>query len=343
MENNYNNRKIDVIIPAYNVPDNILFRCLSSIASQDIISDIKITIVDDASTIQNYQKVADNFKDFLKINILRYENNGGPGVARQYGMDRSYNEYITFIDADDTFITSYALRILRNAIETNNKQYNIAIASFHESFENDENVFFTSHIRDLTWVFAKIYRRSFIDKYNIHFHESSRSNEDNGFNTLARLCSGNENINYIDDVLYCWHDTPNSITRINEYEYAYGCSTKDSFYGYVENTIFAIKESSKHIPNSSLVAISCSAMIYIYLLYIECCHKSEYADKNLKWCKMYYEEIYKNMEDYITEDIFYTEYNNHIKKKYSNDSFYGIVPHITFFEFIDMLRNYKEE
>ena len=25
------NRKIDVIIPAYNVPDKILFRCLSSI------------------------------------------------------------------------------------------------------------------------------------------------------------------------------------------------------------------------------------------------------------------------------------------------------------------------
>lgn len=30
----YNN-KIDVIIPAYNVPDNILFRCLASVACQD--------------------------------------------------------------------------------------------------------------------------------------------------------------------------------------------------------------------------------------------------------------------------------------------------------------------
>jgi cellulose synthase/poly-beta-1,6-N-acetylglucosamine synthase-like glycosyltransferase len=31
------NRNIDVIIPAYNVPDEILFRCLASIACQDIV------------------------------------------------------------------------------------------------------------------------------------------------------------------------------------------------------------------------------------------------------------------------------------------------------------------
>ena len=36
------NRNIDVIIPAYNVPDEILFRCLASIACQDIISDIEV-------------------------------------------------------------------------------------------------------------------------------------------------------------------------------------------------------------------------------------------------------------------------------------------------------------
>jgi cellulose synthase/poly-beta-1,6-N-acetylglucosamine synthase-like glycosyltransferase len=49
MKKNYN-RKIDVIIPAYNVSDDILFRCLSSIACQDIREDIAVTIVDDAST-----------------------------------------------------------------------------------------------------------------------------------------------------------------------------------------------------------------------------------------------------------------------------------------------------
>jgi cellulose synthase/poly-beta-1,6-N-acetylglucosamine synthase-like glycosyltransferase len=49
MKKKYNN-KIDIIIPAYNVEDNILARCLASIACQDIISDLEVTIVDDAST-----------------------------------------------------------------------------------------------------------------------------------------------------------------------------------------------------------------------------------------------------------------------------------------------------
>ena len=39
------NRKIDVIIPAYNVPDNILFRCLASIACQDIVSELLLMML----------------------------------------------------------------------------------------------------------------------------------------------------------------------------------------------------------------------------------------------------------------------------------------------------------
>lgn len=67
------NRKIDVIIPAYNVPDNIIFRCLASIACQDNVNDIEVTIVDDASTEENYAEIAKHFESILKINILRYE------------------------------------------------------------------------------------------------------------------------------------------------------------------------------------------------------------------------------------------------------------------------------
>ena len=53
----------------------------------------------------------------LKINLLRYETNGGPGVARQYGIDHTHNGYMTFIDADDTFNGAFALKALRNGLE----------------------------------------------------------------------------------------------------------------------------------------------------------------------------------------------------------------------------------
>jgi glycosyltransferase involved in cell wall biosynthesis len=45
------NGKIDIIIPAYNVKDDLLFTCLSSIATQTLRDISKVTIVDDASTV----------------------------------------------------------------------------------------------------------------------------------------------------------------------------------------------------------------------------------------------------------------------------------------------------
>ena len=44
------NKKIDMIIPVYNATYEQMFNCLSSLATQSIKDDIKITIVDDAST-----------------------------------------------------------------------------------------------------------------------------------------------------------------------------------------------------------------------------------------------------------------------------------------------------
>ena len=176
------NRKIDVIIPAYNVPDNIIFRCLSSIACQDIVKDLEVTIVDDASTEQNYHKVASCFQSILKIKILRYETNGGPGVARQYGIDHTSNGYMTFIDADDTFNGAFALKALRNGIEmrpNNGGYFHSCIGVFDEVHEEglpagQGGPLLMQHENDLIWMFGKLYRHEFIDRYKIHFHESSR-------------------------------------------------------------------------------------------------------------------------------------------------------------------------
>jgi hypothetical protein len=82
-----------------------------------------------------------------------------------------------------------------------------------------------SHEYDQIWMFGKMYRRSFIDKYNIRFHPTSRANEDNGFNTIIRLCSNeNEQINFIPDHVYYWHENLKSITRNNDCQYTYGSS-----------------------------------------------------------------------------------------------------------------------
>ena len=339
------NRKIDVIIPAYNVPDNILFRCLASIACQVIVDELEVTIVDDASTEQNYQAVADHFESIMKIKILRYDTNGGPGVARQYGIDHTSNGYMTFIDADDTFNGAFALKALRNGIEMNNGIYHMCVGTFDEVHEEGltpgDGPILMAHEQDMVWMFGKLYRRSFIDKYKIHFHESSRANEDNGFNTMIRLCSSDqEQINFITAHVYYWHENPNSITRTNDCQYSYGSSERDSFYGYVENMIFAIKEAKKRKPYNGYItmwAVNC--MLNIYEYYIECYERArDHADTNFKWCKRFYDEVYSAIEPDISNELLAQQYNDIMRNVYAGDKLNGIIPCMGIHEFLAKLK-----
>jgi glycosyltransferase involved in cell wall biosynthesis len=289
--------------------------------------------------------VAKQFEPYLKINILRYEVNGGPGVARQYGIDHTSNGYMTFIDADDTFNGSFALKALRNAIEMNNGLFQMSVGVFDEVHEMElnegEGPILIAHEQDMVWMFGKLYRRSFIDKYNIHFHETSRANEDNGFNTMIRLCCNEqEQITFIPAHVYYWHESPNSITRANDCQYSYGSSIRDSFYGYVENMIFAIQEAKKRAPYNGLITMwSVNCMLNIYEYYIECCARSsETAEENFKWCKRYYNEIFKDLEITISKDILAQHYNEVMRNAYLGNKLDNIIPCIGIFEFLNKLK-----
>lgn len=339
------NRNIDVIIPAYNVPDKILFRCLASIACQNIVSELEVTIVDDASTEQNYSEVIKHFETIMKINLLRYEINGGPGVARQYGIDNTSNGYLTFIDADDTFNGSFALKALRNGIEQQNGLFQMCVGVFDEVHESnipeEDGPILMTHEQDLVWMFGKMYRRSFIDRYKIRFHESSRANEDNGFNRLFQLCtSEDEQINFIPAHVYYWHENLNSITRANDCQYSFGSSERDSFYGYVENMIYAIKEAKKRNPFNGFITMwTVSCMLNIYEYFIECVGRApEHAEGNFKWCQRYYDEVYKELEPTISEEILSQHYNEVMRNAYIGDKLNGIIPCMSIFEFLNKLK-----
>lgn len=342
------NKRIDVIIPAYNVPDKVLFRCLTSIACQDILEDVDITIVDDASTEQNYAAIAAMFQDHVKINILRYEENGGPGVARQYGLDHTENGYVTFIDADDTFNGAFSLKALRNGIEMGGGKTVLTVSVFDEVHELDlpeeqkPGPILIQHDSDLVWVFGKMYRRQFIDEMDIKFHPTSRANEDNGFNTIFRLTSDdNHQINFIPAHTYYWHESPDSITRHNDNEYSYGGGIRDSFYGYVENMIYAVKEAKCRCPyNGMITQWAVDVMLNIYEYYIECVDRaSEHADSNWEWCKRYYKEIYADLESQIPDKLLAQQYNNMMRNAYLGDKLYDIIPCMGIKEFLNKLKN----
>jgi hypothetical protein len=141
--------------------------------------------------------------------------------------------------------------------------------------------------------------------------------------------------------VYYWHEHPNSITRVNDCQYSYGGSDRDSFYGYVENMIYAVKEAKKRNPYNGFItmwAVNC--MLNIYEYYIECfARANEHAETNFKWCKRYYDEVYKTFEPDISKEILAQHYNDTMRNAYMGDKLNGIIPCMGIFEFLDKLKN----
>ena len=163
---------------------------------------------------------------------------------------------------------------------------------------------------------------------------------------MIRLCSSDqEQINFIAAHVYYWHENPNSITRANDCQYSYGSSERDSFYGYVENMIFAIKEAKKRKPYNGYItmwAVNC--MLNIYEYYIECYERAnEHAHINFKWRKRSYDEVYSAIEDDISDEMLAQQYNDIMKNAYMGDKLNGVIPCMGIYEFLDKLREDNNE
>lgn len=322
--------RIDVIVPCYKAHEK-LPKLLGSIIAQTISDEIDVTLVNDADK-KDYSDIVKKFASFISIKEIKLDKNGGPGVARQYGFDNTNNPLVTYIDADDTFAGAFALYILRKQLlaEPHNA---ICIGSFVE--EHREQDIYLNHEADTIWMFGKLYKREFLNRHKIRFNET-RANEDNGFNMLCKLMSNEqEQIKFIRDVIYYWHENPNSITRINNCQYSYD----QSFVGYTDNMIWAITEAEKRNPfNGQILLQKVETMLNLYEYYIETVERDKrFIEQNWNCCKKFYKEVYREVKDKIPEDVFKQVYNNILKGAYMGDKLVQIIPCMGVYEFLDKL------
>jgi len=87
-----------VVIPTYDRP-HTLQRCLEGLASLRFPRDRFEVIVSDDGSHVAIEPVAEQFRDRLRITVVRHPN-GGPGAARNRGVARAQGTYLAFIDSD---------------------------------------------------------------------------------------------------------------------------------------------------------------------------------------------------------------------------------------------------
>lgn len=192
--------KIEIIIPVYNGRAT-LGRTLASLEAQTC-TEFAVHIVDDCST-ETYDDIVGKYNS-LNTRITRNEENVGCGMSRQVGIDSTNADYIAFLDADDVLMP-YTVEMWHKAI------YDVPNADiFHSHFLEETETVLKLKKDGFTFCHGKLYKVSFIRKYNIRNSREIKYMDDSFFNSM---CTELGNVAVIGMPMYIWMNNRDSITR----------------------------------------------------------------------------------------------------------------------------------
>ena len=164
-------------MPVFNA-SNLINKSIASILSQSL-EDIEIICIDDGSTDNTLDILNGYANQFDFIKVLTQENQGS-GKARNYGIREASGDYIGFLDADDFFISNFALEKLYETAVKNDA----LMVTGNIKLVNDDGGFtpfypleyYTEYKKILPeeygipWSFYKnIFKREFLIENNIEF------------------------------------------------------------------------------------------------------------------------------------------------------------------------------
>lgn len=135
--------KVSVIIPVYN-SQKFIGSCLQRVLAQSL-QEIEIVCVDDGSTDDSADIIAQTAQRDSRVKLVRQEN-AGPGLARNVGIAAATGEFVTFLDADDRYSSDDYLRVLYEGAVGNGVDvsgacfYNDHAGRLEKDFSNDPDL-----------------------------------------------------------------------------------------------------------------------------------------------------------------------------------------------------------
>ena len=135
--------KVSVIIPVYNSQE-FISDCLQQVLAQSL-QEIEIVCVDDGSTDDSADIIAQTAQRDSRVKLVRQEN-AGPGPARNVGIAAATGEFVTFLDADDRYSSDDYLHVLYEGAVDNGVDvsgacfYNDHAGRLEKDFSNDPDL-----------------------------------------------------------------------------------------------------------------------------------------------------------------------------------------------------------
>ncbi|AYG68392.1 MULTISPECIES: glycosyltransferase family 2 protein [unclassified Rhizobium] len=195
---------VSFVIAAYNAEET-LERAIDSALAQGAVS-MEVIVVDDCST-DGTREIAGNHTD-PRVRLVAMARNGGPGAARNAGLDAARGRWVAVLDSDDALRPDRMARLIARAekaeaqiavdnLDVIREDVGTTLPMFPEAmlaritvlplatFIASNMIFRSEH----NFGYMKpVFERAFIEKHRLRFDETLRIGEDYIFlaSALAR-------------------------------------------------------------------------------------------------------------------------------------------------------------
>lgn len=197
--------KISIVIPCYNVADNIEI-CINSVKGQSY-ENFEALFIDDGSTDRTRDVILKNIENDDRMKYIHKEN-GGVSSARNLGIENATGKYICFIDSDDNVENDFLEQLHGSLIENGT---DIAICYFNRIYEDKTSVnevkngFY--HLIRFPAPWNKICRTSLYKDNNIRFPDA-RLSED--LCSTSKLLMLTDKVSVVEKPIYNYIQNPTS-------------------------------------------------------------------------------------------------------------------------------------
>ena len=211
---------LSIVVPRFSESKWEIFPLLSGIDSQLGIDfgDVEIVIANDGGGAGELDESFLSMFRNLEIRQVQLNENRGPGMARQAGIDAAKGLYIMFCDADDVLHSVGVLGAVMQEAERSCPD--ILVTSWIEELKGaDGRCSYITHAGENTWMHGKLIRRQFLENNGIRHHPGLRVHEDSYILSVASALA--ERRKELGITSYVWKFNPDSITRRDGASYTF--------------------------------------------------------------------------------------------------------------------------
>lgn len=243
------NQKISIIVPIFN-SEQYLKEAIDSMLAQTY-RNIEIILIDDGSTDNSFKICTNYSNDNANVKTYRLPN-GGVSKARNFGINKSTGDWITFVDSDDIISNDYCEKLIECIDESTDMVIGRTISFLNDDInylvndkyrggecdefvsKNEKNKLFESILVDnynyikyphISTCSAKLINKSIIKSYKIKYDEDITLYEDAIFN--MQIIYYSKKIKVINKKIYYYRARNNSssntfkIDMTEQYEKVY--------------------------------------------------------------------------------------------------------------------------